>query len=65
MNEADFLRKSEEVMKTGVAGMAVGRNVWQHAYPMAVTKALRKIVHNGITSQEAEKIYEEEIHKHK
>ena len=65
MNEADFLRRSEEVMKTGVAGMAVGRNVWQHKYPMAVTKALRKIVHNNISSQEAEKIYEEEIHKHK
>jgi class I fructose-bisphosphate aldolase len=63
MNEAEFLRKSEEIMKTGVAGMAVGRNVWQHPFPYAVTKALRRIVHNNATSQEAEKIYEEEIHK--
>lgn len=63
IDEQHFLQKSEEIMKTGVAGMAVGRNVWQHQYPMAISKALRKIVHHGATSQEAEKIYEEEIHK--
>jgi len=63
MDEALFLRKSEEIMKTGVAGMAVGRNVWQHQFPLAVSKALRKIVHDNLTSQDAEKIYEEEIHR--
>jgi class I fructose-bisphosphate aldolase len=62
-DEALFLRKSEEIMKTGVSGMAVGRNVWQHSYPLAVSKALRKIVHEHATAQDAEKIYEEEIHK--
>lgn len=63
VDEQRFLQKSEEIMKTGVTGMAVGRNVWQHQYPLAVTKALRMIIHKGATSQEAEKIYEEEIHK--
>ena len=63
VDEQHFLQKSEEIMKTGVAGMAVGRNVWQHDYPFAVTKALRKIVHDNATSQQAEKAYEEEIHK--
>jgi class I fructose-bisphosphate aldolase len=65
MSEADFLRKSEEIMKTGVAGMAVGRNVWQHPFPYAITKALKKIVHEDKTSQEAESIYEAEIHRQK
>ena len=65
LGEADFLRKAEEIMKTGVAGMAVGRNVWQHQYPMAVSKALNKIVHHGISRQEAENIYEVELHKQK
>lgn len=65
VDEQHFLQKSEEIMKTGVTGMAVGRNVWQHDYPLAITKALRKIVYDGATSQEAEKIYEEEIHKQK
>lgn len=65
VDEQHFLQKSEEIMKTGVIGMAVGRNVWQHNYPLAVTKALRAIVYDGLTSQEAEKIYEEEIHKNK
>ncbi|HIH31685.1 TPA: fructose-bisphosphate aldolase [Candidatus Woesearchaeota archaeon] len=63
IDEQHFLQKSEEIMKTGVTGMAVGRNVWQHQYPMAISKALRKIVHHGATTQEAERIYEEEIHK--
>jgi fructose-bisphosphate aldolase, class I len=63
MLEADFLRKSEEIMKTGVAGMAVGRNVWQHDYPLPITKALRKIVYDNYSAQQAEKIYEEELHK--
>ncbi|MGV8150284.1 MAG: class I fructose-bisphosphate aldolase [Candidatus Woesearchaeota archaeon] len=63
VDEQHFLQKSEEIMKTGVTGMAVGRNVWQHDYPLAITKALRKIVYDGATTQEAEKIYEEEIHK--
>jgi len=63
MLETDFLRKTEEVMKTGVVGMAVGRNVWQHEFPFAMTKALRKIIYDGATSEQAEKLYEEEIHK--
>jgi len=65
IDEQHFFQKSEEIMKTGAVGMAVGRNVWQHDYPLAITKALRKIVYDGATSQEAEKIYEEEIHKQK
>lgn len=63
VDEQHFFQKSEEIMKTGVTGIAVGRNVWQHDYPLAISKALRKIVYDGATSQEAEKIYEEEIHK--
>jgi class I fructose-bisphosphate aldolase len=61
--EAEFLRKAEEIMKTGVVGMAVGRNVWQHDHPLPLSKALRKIVFNNATSQDAEKLYEEEINK--
>jgi len=65
MLEADFLRKAEEIMKTGAVGMAVSRNVWQHDYPLPLSKALRKIVIDGATDQDAEKIYNEEIHKQK
>jgi class I fructose-bisphosphate aldolase len=65
MLEEDFIRKSEEIMKTGVAGMAVGRNVWQHDHPLAMSKALRKIVHENMNAHDAEKVYEAEIHKQK
>jgi len=64
MLETDFLRKSEEIMKTGVAGMAVGRNIWQHEHPLPLSKALRKIVFEGATSEQAEKVFEEELHRH-
>jgi len=65
VDQQHFFQKSEEIMKTGATGLAVGRNVWQHDYPLAISKALRKIVYVGATSQEAEKIYEEEIQKGK
>jgi class I fructose-bisphosphate aldolase len=65
VTEAEFLRKSEEIMKTGVVGMAVGRNVWQHDYPLQLSMALRKIIYDNATAQEAEKFYEQEIHKQK
>jgi fructose-bisphosphate aldolase, class I len=65
VTEAEFLRKSEDIMKTGVVGMAVGRNVWQHDFPLPLTKALRKIVFDKKTAQEAERVYEEEINKHR
>ena len=63
MLEHDFIRKSEEIMKTGVCGMAVGRNVWQHDHPLAMSKALRKIIFDKATSQDAERIFEEEANK--
>jgi class I fructose-bisphosphate aldolase len=63
MLEAEFLRKSEEIMKIGVTGIVAGKSVWQHDHPLALSKALRKIVYEKATSQEAEKVFEEELHK--
>jgi len=34
-------------MEAGAAGIAVGRNVWQHANPVGIAKALYAIVHEG------------------
>ena len=34
-------------MTIGVAGVAIGRNVWNHPDPEAVTRALVDLVHNG------------------
>lgn len=43
-DERDLLQKTHEIMQTGAVGMAIGRNVWQHDNPMAVTRALKKVI---------------------
>lgn len=52
-----FLKRTEEIMKTGVSGVAIGRNVWQNDKPFAMTKAIQAIVHQGKTFEEALQIY--------
>jgi class I fructose-bisphosphate aldolase len=44
-SDADFLAKVKEVIAAGGAGMAVGRNVWQHENPMKITEEIKKIVY--------------------
>ena len=43
----DFLRITENVMRAGAAGVAVGRNVWQNENPLAITGEIKKIIFNG------------------
>jgi len=51
--EKDFLIQLKDVMDAGGRGAAVGRNVWQHEKPAAMLKAVRKIVHDGSSVEEA------------
>ena len=44
-SDADFLAKVKEVIAAGGAGMAVGRNVWQHENPKKITEEIKKIVY--------------------
>jgi fructose-bisphosphate aldolase, class I len=65
MDEHAFLRMTDDVMKTGVTGLAVGRNMWQHDRPYALTKAVRKLIHEGMLIDDALKLFEEESNKSK
>jgi DhnA family fructose-bisphosphate aldolase class Ia len=49
----DFLRHISDAMKAGASGAAVGRQVWQHKNPQAMTEALFGIIHNTMTLEEA------------
>ncbi len=62
-DEHEFLKTATDVMKTGAAGIAVGRNIWQHDRPLALSKALRMIVHHNMSIDDALKLLEEESHK--
>jgi putative autoinducer-2 (AI-2) aldolase len=47
-------------MQRGAIGINLGRNVWKHPHPVAMMKALRTVVHNKTSPQEAEDIFQRE-----
>lgn len=51
--DAEILARTEELMTQGAAGIVYGRNVIQHRSPAGMTRALKGIVHDGVTAAEA------------
>lgn len=51
--DEEILRRTEEVMRQGAAGIVYGRNVVQHEDPAGMTRALMAIVHEGASADEA------------
>jgi class I fructose-bisphosphate aldolase len=39
----EFLKQIKEVNECGAQGFAIGRNIWQHENPIAVSKAIRDV----------------------
>jgi putative autoinducer-2 (AI-2) aldolase len=52
-------------MQRGAIGINLGRNIWQHTYPVAMMKALRAIIHKKATVQDAQAVFETEKAKSK
>jgi len=48
-----FLGSIADAIRAGAAGVAIGRNVWGHPSPTAMTRALNAIIHEGWTADEA------------
>jgi putative autoinducer-2 (AI-2) aldolase len=46
-------------IQKGAVGINLGRNVWQSAHPAAMAKALRAVVHDNISPQQAQEIFKE------
>jgi len=46
-------------IQKGAIGVNLGRNIWQHAYPVAMIRAIRGIIHGGLTPNEAQQLFEE------
>ncbi|MFC1957342.1 3-hydroxy-5-phosphonooxypentane-2,4-dione thiolase [Chloroflexota bacterium] len=44
-------------MQKGAIGVNLGRNIWQNDFPVPMIKALRAIIHENATSQEAQEIF--------
>jgi fructose-bisphosphate aldolase, class I len=52
-NDLEILKRTEQVIAQGAAGIVYGRNIIQHANPAGMTRALLAIVHKGATAEEA------------
>jgi len=48
-----LLRTTQEVMKAGAMGVTYGRNVFQHRSPLLITRALKKVVIDKASVEEA------------
>ncbi len=46
-------------LSRGAVGVNLGRNIWQSPNPVAMIRALRGIVHEGLSVHEAEELYDD------
>jgi putative autoinducer-2 (AI-2) aldolase len=46
-------------MQQGAIGVNLGRNIWQTPYPVAAIRAIRAVIHDKLTPQEAETFFEQ------
>ncbi len=56
LSDRKFLQLARDAMSSGAAGMAVGRNIWQHKEPLKISAALMAIVFDGKSVEEAIKL---------
>ncbi|MDG6926272.1 MAG: class I fructose-bisphosphate aldolase family protein [Nitrososphaerota archaeon] len=52
-----LLRMTEQVMKAGAMGVTYGRNVFQHNDPMLITRALKRVVVDKASVEEAMEVF--------
>jgi putative autoinducer-2 (AI-2) aldolase len=45
-------------IQKGAIGVNLGRNIWQNEHPVAMIKAIRAVVHDNATPEQAQEIYD-------
>jgi len=53
LEEHAALELAHNAVKAGAAGVDMGRNIWQSAYPVPMIRAVRAIVHGNVNVEEA------------
>ena len=56
--ELDVFNMTHDAIKKGAVGVDMGRNIWQHDYPVAMIRAIRSIVHDNQNPKKALKLFE-------
>lgn len=59
--EAEALTMAYRAIQSGARGVDMGRNIFQSEAPIAMCKAVGKVVHEGFTDKEAYEYFMEEV----
>lgn len=59
-SDRDALELAHGAIAAGAKGIDMGRNIWQSDHPVAMLRALRGIVHDGLGVREAEELLNRE-----
>lgn len=57
--ELDALEMARDAVEKGAAGVDMGRNIWQSPHPVAMIKAVRAVVHQKMSPEEAQQVFKE------
>jgi putative autoinducer-2 (AI-2) aldolase len=57
--EMDVFQLAHGALQAGAVGVDMGRNIWQNEAPVAMIRAVRGIVHEGLSAKEAHGLYQE------
>jgi putative autoinducer-2 (AI-2) aldolase len=57
--EMDALVMANDAVEKGAVGVDMGRNIWQSPHPVAMIKAVRAVIHQKMSPEEAHKVFEE------
>ena len=56
-NEDEVLEFVCDGMQNGAVGINLGRNIWQSPNPVAISKALRAVIHDNASIKQAKEIF--------
>lgn len=59
-SEIEVFRFVHDGMQRGAIGVNLGRNVWQHDHPIAMANALRGVVHDSLSPEDAVEVFKSE-----
>jgi len=51
------LELAYDSLQKGASGIDFGRRVWRHQHPLAMVRALRAVIHDGATPQQAQELF--------
>ncbi len=56
--ELEVFQFVHDGIQKGAIGVNLGRNIWQNDYPVAMIRAIRAVVHDDATPEQAQEIYD-------